>query len=421
LQCDVYEEAIDLDLIVSLTAGMSGADLEKVHRETVLQALSKNTDKICQSTLVEEINILKYGAKRSLDKCEKMLAETAFHEAGHAVVSTVLMPERSIEQISIVPREQALGMVAYSREQEVDHTKAFWFSQTCVALAGRAAQVKQFGDEGLDTGASSDLKLAMWSAWNPIARYGMHPDSYNLDATVIHEWSGEINSQGRKLFDKALQMLSINDEIFNEMSNATLRGRMRLGIPSEFASALLPSIVGEFSNRYPDVSLDVTSALTKHLISNNNLQQYDLVLALLQPSSTPTNIKLEQLEVIREDELVWVAQTSKPVLSQTLSLVLAPDGCVYRSRVIEKLKQQTQPWRITYTNPDFYGLLAAMKQGLGITVLAKSTVPDELAIVRDKRLPKLGKISIAILNLDTQHPQVSNTMAQFIKMRLKSS
>ena len=69
LQCDVYEEAIDLDLIVSLTAGMSGADLEKVHREAVLQALSKNAGKICQSTLVEEINILKYGAKRTLDKC----------------------------------------------------------------------------------------------------------------------------------------------------------------------------------------------------------------------------------------------------------------------------------------------------------------------------------------------------------------
>ena len=67
LQLDVYEEAIDVDLIVSLTAGMSGADLEKVHRETVLQALSKNTGKIGQSTLLEEINILKYGAKRTLD------------------------------------------------------------------------------------------------------------------------------------------------------------------------------------------------------------------------------------------------------------------------------------------------------------------------------------------------------------------
>ncbi len=231
--------------------------------------------------------------------------------------------------------------------------------------------------------------------------------------------SYQINSQGKQLFEKAVKMLAINDEIFKEMSNSTLRGRMRLGLPSEFASALLPSIVGEFSTRYPDVSLDVTSALTKQLVSNNNIQEYDLVLALLQPNSAPNHIKQEQLEVIREDELVWVAQSAKPILNQTLSLVLAPDGCVYRSRAIEKLKQQTQPWKITYTNPDFYGLLAALKQGLGISVLAKSTVPDELAIIRDKRLPKLGKISIALVNLDTQHPQVSNTMSQFIKIRLR--
>lgn len=230
----------------------------------------------------------------------------------------------------------------------------------------------------------------------------------------------QINTQGKRLYKKAMQMLAINDDIFREMSHETLRGRMRLGIPSEFASALLPSIVGEFSNRYPDVSLDVTSALSKHLLHSNQSQQFDLVLALVQPNSMPSNINSEHVEVIREDELIWVGNTTKPGLSDNLSLVLAPDGCVYRSRVIEKLKQQTQPWKISYTNPDFFGLLAALKQGLGITALAKSIVPDELSIIKDKRLPKLGKISIVLVNLDTQHPQVSATMAKYIKTRLKS-
>ncbi|MBU2978565.1 AAA family ATPase [Alteromonas sp. C1M14] len=182
-----YAKEINTALIVSLTAGMSGADLEKIHREAVLRKLSEGLSHISQSMLVEEINILKYGAKRSLDNCEKMLAETAYHEAGHAVISKVLMPERVIEQISVVPREQSLGMVAYSNDQVVDYTKQFWFSRTCVALAGRAAQVKQFGDDGLDTGASSDLRNAMWSAWSAIAKYGMHPDSYNMDITALKD------------------------------------------------------------------------------------------------------------------------------------------------------------------------------------------------------------------------------------------
>ncbi|MBU3023788.1 AAA family ATPase [Aestuariibacter sp. A3R04] len=191
LRYDGYSGDIDVELIVSLTAGMSGADLEKIHREAVLRALSKGATQISQAMLTEEINILKYGAKRSLDNCEKTLAETAYHEAGHAVISKILMPERVIEQISVVPREQALGMVAYANDQNIDYTKAFWFFRTCVALAGRAAQVAQFGEEGLDTGASSDLKSAMWSAWSAIGKYGMHADSYNMDVTALKDMAGE--------------------------------------------------------------------------------------------------------------------------------------------------------------------------------------------------------------------------------------
>ena len=65
--------------------------------------------------------------------------------------------------------------------------------------------------------------------------------------------SYQINTDGKWLLAQAKAMLEINDKVFRELSSETLRGRLTLGIPSEFASALLPSIVGEFSQRYPDV------------------------------------------------------------------------------------------------------------------------------------------------------------------------
>ncbi|MDM7862227.1 AAA family ATPase [Alteromonas sp. ASW11-36] len=186
-----YTGDIDVELITALTAGLSGADLEKIHREAVLQALSTSENRIDQEALVEQINILKYGSKRSAEFCRKALAETAYHEAGHAVVSKVLMPDREIEQISVVPRAQTLGMVTYNSEQKIDYTKQFWFARTCVALAGRAAQVKQFGEDGLDTGAKSDLKNAMRAAWAAIAKHGMHSESYNIDVTELKSLAGE--------------------------------------------------------------------------------------------------------------------------------------------------------------------------------------------------------------------------------------
>ncbi|WP_395344694.1 LysR family transcriptional regulator [Ningiella sp. W23] len=226
--------------------------------------------------------------------------------------------------------------------------------------------------------------------------------------------SYQLNADGVYVYEQAKIMLSINDEVFKTFTGQqNLRGRLRLGIPSEFASTLLPSIVGEFSQRYPDVSLDVTSSLSRDLLSSSKRKDFDLILALSK------DIPSERGEVLIEDDLVWAGDSTLKLNKSALQLVLAPEGCVYRSRVIDMLKQQTQPWRITYTHADLYGLIAAIKQGLGVTALAKSSLPPELVSVKDKRLPALGKINICLFNQDTQHPQVSKTLSEYIRARIK--
>ncbi len=225
-----------------------------------------------------------------------------------------------------------------------------------------------------------------------------------------------VNYDGQQLYQKAKAILDINDDIFRQFEQPALRGRLRLGIPSEFATTLLPSIIGEFRKVYPDVTLEVTSSLSKHLLTDSKKHDYDLVLALVNPSEQT------QGELILEDELVWVGDSKLMMSATNVSLVLAPDGCVYRSRVIEKLKQQTTAWRITYTNADLYGLIPAINQGLGITALAKTSVPDALDILkgpRYKSLPDLGKIKICLFNYGTQHPQICAALSQYIKSGLK--
>lgn len=223
-----------------------------------------------------------------------------------------------------------------------------------------------------------------------------------------------LSMDGEWFLTQSRELLALNDKILQSVQANSLKGRLRLGIPSEFASTLLPSLIGEFSQRYPDVSLDVTSALSRHLLSNARKDDFDLVLALVPPDQPTTG------EVIRKDDLVWVGDDSYPIKPDMLSLVLAPDGCVYRSRAIELLKQQTQMWKIRYTNPDLYGLIAAMQQGLGVTPLARSSVPSSLQIIRSPLLPKLGKINICLFNFDTQHPEVSKTLSTFIRQRLRA-
>jgi DNA-binding transcriptional LysR family regulator len=224
-----------------------------------------------------------------------------------------------------------------------------------------------------------------------------------------------VNQDGLNLYKTAQTMLDLNDGIFRQFHPMSLKGRLRLGIPSEFATTLLPSIIGEFGKLYPDVSLEVTSALSKSLLEDKTLSGFDLVLALVDPDTEVDG------QVLLIDELVWVGDRSLANPQTTLSLVLAPDGCVYRSRVISKLKQQTQQWRISYTNADLSGITAAIKQGLGISALAKSSVPEQLDIIQHQHLPELGTIKICLFAGKSQHPQASGKLAEFIQSKLVQS
>lgn len=223
------------------------------------------------------------------------------------------------------------------------------------------------------------------------------------------------SADGNWLYPKAKELLELNDNIFRSLIPAPLSGRLRLGIPNEFASTLLPGLIGEFSKRYPDVSLEVTSSLSRDLLHPSQRDHFDLILALVNPSEDTEG------EVVLEDEVVWVGDATRPFVGDSIPLVLAPDGCMYRSRVIEQLKQQTFAWKITYTNADLGGLVAAIQQGLGITALARSSLPQNLSPLNHPKLPKLGRVNICLFNQDTQHPVISKTLAEFITSRLKAS
>lgn len=214
----LYDKNIDVNALLLPTTGLTGADLNKVHREAVMTAIRNKAECITLTMLLEEINTLKYGAKStstSKRNHSERLRETAIHEAGHAVISKQLMPERNIEQVSIIARERALGMVSFEAGQELKQNKAHWQALTCVALAGRAAQVKDSGENGIDTGASGDLTQASHYAWIAIAKFGMHPKLYNLDIDYLAKHS-----------DLALFKSDIEHAIQEWMTNATEKTSM---------------------------------------------------------------------------------------------------------------------------------------------------------------------------------------------------
>ena len=97
----------------------------------------------------------------------------------------------------------------------------------------------------------------------------------------------------------------------------------------------------------------------------------------------------------------------------------APEGCIYRRRATQALEKAGIKYRIVYSNADLTGLIAALKEGLGITVLAKSTVPNDLAYhLHTKHLPTLGSIGISLVKTASEPENAVFKLAEFIKLRL---
>jgi len=221
-----------------------------------------------------------------------------------------------------------------------------------------------------------------------------------------------LNQYGELLLPMAKQMVQHNDAILQLFTSESVTGKVRLGIPSEFAARILPSIIGDFVALYPEVSLEVKSRLSKHLLSDERQDQFDLVLALNE------QLDSEKFPIFIQDQLVWVGDLSL-AQNETVTLVTAPEGCIYRRRATQALEKAGIKYRIVYSNADLTGLIAALKERLGITVLAKSTVPNDLAYhLHTKHLPALGSIGISLVKTASEPENAVFKLAEFIKLRL---
>ena len=225
----------------------------------------------------------------------------------------------------------------------------------------------------------------------------------------------ELSQDGRTIVEFCRELLNLNDQIIAQLKDDALAGHITLGIPSEFATTLLPNIVGRFAKAYPNIRLEVFSDLSRNLTAEIGKDKYDIVLALHETT------KATRKGLVRSDSLVWVGQDgwSRDRLHE-LPLVLAQEGCIYRRRVMRSLKQASQAARVVHTNPDLSGIQSTIQAGLGITALAESTVPESLSILEEERhgLPSLGNIDISLQYRKKGRSESVSRLAEFIRSSL---
>ena len=180
---------VKLDVLAKTTIGFTGADLENLVNEAALAAARANKKVISMTDLEESIMKVVAGPeKKSKKVTEKEKKLTAFHEAGHAVVSKFLPTQDRVHQVSIIPRGRAGGYTLSLPKEDISYnSRTEMVEEIIVLLGGRVAESLTLDD--ISTGASNDLERATKIAKAMVTKYGM---SEKLGARTFGEQSGEV-------------------------------------------------------------------------------------------------------------------------------------------------------------------------------------------------------------------------------------
>ena len=165
---------VELRIIARGTPGFSGADLRNLINEAALFAARSNRKEITLAELEWARDKVMMGPERkSMVMSEDERKTTAYHEAGHALVSALLPNADPIHKVTIIPRGRALGVTAYLPENDNrSYDVEYLGNRITIAMGGRAAEEVIF--DQLTTGASNDIQQATETVRNMICRWGMN-------------------------------------------------------------------------------------------------------------------------------------------------------------------------------------------------------------------------------------------------------
>jgi len=201
---------VDISALAAKTAGSSGADLANIANEAAIIAARRNATKISNKDLTEAFEKVAIGPERKtkvMNDKEKEL--TAYHEAGHAIVGHVLPDSDPVHKVTIIPRGATGGVTWFLPPEDKSYTSVYEFKDVLArAMGGRVAEKVIYGEDGITTGAGSDLRKATEIARDMIIEQGM---GTKLRDQVFHE------DNGGMMFDRMTRERPYSEETAREI------------------------------------------------------------------------------------------------------------------------------------------------------------------------------------------------------------
>ncbi len=222
----------------------------------------------------------------------------------------------------------------------------------------------------------------------------------------------KLTDEGERLLDYARRIVRLNAECIASFADNELVGRVRLGLPDDYADRYLPEILARFSTSNPKAEVTVVCEPSPNLI--DRVQNGDLDLAII------THVdRRGPSEIVRVEQLLWVSSTRHAVHEEApLPLALGRPTCDWRHSATEALEAAGRPFRIGYVSWNSNAVGAAVIAGLAVSVLPESAVRSGMRILGPSDgFPALPSCKIGLI----RNRREPNPLADALGFHIKGS
>lgn len=221
--------------------------------------------------------------------------------------------------------------------------------------------------------------------------------------------SSKLTEEGERLVDYARRILRLSSEALACFAEAELAGRVRLGLPDDYADRYLPEILARFSQSNPRVEVTVVCEPTPMLVDKIGSAELDLAII--------THVERHgSASVIRRERLLWVTSNRHAVHElNPLPLALGRTFCTWRQAASMGLESIGRPYRVLYSSWNSTAVGAAVLAGLAVSVLPESAIRPGMRILgASDGFPPLPSCKIALLRNRSEPSALADALAGHI-------
>lgn len=221
--------------------------------------------------------------------------------------------------------------------------------------------------------------------------------------------ASKLTEDGQRLLDYARRIIKLNLETIAAFGDEELSGRVRLGVPDDYADRYLPEIMARFSRAYPGVELSVICEPSVDLWERIDGNEIDLAIV--------TNCESQRAaETFRRERLLWVTSNRHAAhTEETVPLALGRPTCAWRRTAIERLDSMGRPYRLLYSSSNAGAVAAAVLSGLAVSVLAESGLrPGMRVLTPADGYPDLPSCQIGLVRNAHESSTLANALAEHI-------